>query len=135
MTRVRNATRRPLVRFKTGHVTGIRYVITARAGFIRGAGIVEHVSAGIEAVFDPVGEDSGAGGEMSIPRVFTPEVYPEDGLEVVGVGVERGEPLPLRPDEVSMAFKLVQMNGAPSCFEWGILDEWDTVYEIREATP
>lgn len=132
MTRVRNATKRPLVRFRTGHITGIRYVITARTGFVRGSTDVEHVEAGMEAVFDPRGEDSGTGGEMGSPRVFTPQTYPEDGLEVVLVGAVPGEPMPLTPNEAARAFRIVQMNGAPSHMEWGILDEWDTVYEIRE---
>lgn len=125
MTRVRNATKRPMVRFKTGSITGIRYVITARTGFVR-------VEAGMEAVFNPRGEDSGTASEMGTPRVFTPQTYPEDGLEVVCVGAIPGEPMPLTPNEAARAFKLVQMNGAPSHLEWGILDEFDTLYEIRE---
>lgn len=132
MTRVRNATKRPLVRFKTGCVTGLRYLITARTGFVRGSTAVEHVESGMEAIFDPNGDDSGTCEEVVTPRVFTPQTYPEDGLEVVRVGAVPGEPMPLTPHEAARAFKLVQMNGAPSHMEWGILDEWDTVYEIRE---
>lgn len=132
MTRVRNATKRPLVRFKTGCITGIRYVITGRTGFVRGSTDVEHVEAGIEAVFDPNGDDGGTGGEMGSPRVFTPQVYPEDGLEVVRVGAVPGEPMPLSDDEIGRAFKLTRAEDAGSGRAWGILDEWDTVYEIRE---
>lgn len=134
MTRVRNATKRPLVRFKTGCITGIRYVITARTGFVRGSTAVEHVEAGIEGIFDPNGEDSWTFGEMGLPRVFTPQAYPEDGLEVVCVGAVPGEPMPLSDSEIGRAFKLTGVEDAWIGPVWGIIDEWDTVYEIREAT-
>ncbi len=116
MTRIRNATGRPLVRFKTGRVTGIRCDV---------------IDGKIVSGFNPMGTDSSTGGELGTVHGVLPQVYPEDGLEVVLVGPVPGTAMPLEPKEAERAFK-VECPANPPWRAWGILDEWDTLYEIRE---
>lgn len=116
MTRIRNATNRPLVRFKTGRVTGVR---------------CDAIDGKLVSSFDPMGMDSCTGGEMGTAHGVLPQVYPEDGLEVVLVGQVPGTAMPLRPEEIRRAFKVERQANHPWRV-WGILDEWDTLYEIRE---
>lgn len=116
MTRIRNATKRPLVRFRSGRVTGIRCDI---------------INGQVESRFDPLGCDSSTGGEMGTVHGVLPQVYPEDGLEVVLIGQVPGTAMPLEPAEAKVAFKIERPAYLP-WRAWGILDEFDTLYEIRE---
>lgn len=85
----------------------------------------------VESRFDPLGCDSSTGGELGTVHGVLPQVYPEDGLEVVLIGQVPGTAMPLEPEEAKVAFK-IERPAYPPWRAWGILDEFDTLYEIRE---